>query len=79
MSLTGVFSFVGSNGLESSAFPLTVLTEKEIKIESQRELFTSAKARNSAIDGIALVAFSATNVQAKACNIALATKAFGLK
>ena len=77
--LKGSFVFIGSNGLESGEFPLTVMTEAELTTKAQRELLARAKARNQAIDGIAIVHFSDSNIQPKGCVISKVTAAFGLK
>ena len=79
MPLKGDYSFVGSNGFMSQTFPLTVLTEKELKTPAQRKTLKEAKAIDQRFDGIAIVTYSPTNERTQACSVKLATSTYNLK
>ena len=77
--LTGNFRFLGSNGQLSVSFPLTVLTEDELKDKEVVKDFKEAKAFDSRIDGVMFVEYPKAGIVHTPCSIKLLPAGYALK
>jgi len=79
MSQVGIYRFLGSNGQMSGAFPLTVLSESELKDKEVIEDFNDAKSIDSRIDSVAFIEFPEAGIQHKPCCAKLLPAGYKLK
>ena len=76
--LTGTYTFMSDDGIESGTFPLTVVPEANCTTAGRKAFMKKAKLRNPAYNGIVEIDFPKAGLQVKACIVDKVAEAYSV-